>query len=69
MPSIRFEVNGMSGDHSKQAVARALTDLNGVQGVDVNLTTGHVLVQYDEGKVGRTAMVGAITDAGYIVKP
>lgn len=69
MPTIRFEVNGMSGEHSEQAVSSALIDLNGVEGVNVNLSTGHILVEYNEDRVQRGDMVGVITAAGYIVKP
>ncbi len=36
--------------------------------MDVNLTTGQVQVQYEEGKVTRDAMVAAITNIGYIVE-
>jgi len=36
--------------------------------VDVDLTTGQVQVQYEEGKVTREAMVAAVADAGYTVE-
>lgn len=36
--------------------------------MDVDLATGQVQVQYEEGKVTREAMVAAITDVGYTVE-
>ena len=60
-------VKGMSCDHCKKAVTGALTALDGVSSVAVNLGNGHVDVDYDAGKVEFKQMKEAVEDQGYDV--
>lgn len=67
MQTVTLEVNGMTCGHCKQAVGSALTNLAGVQNVDVDLKTGKVKVQFDSNKVGLGQMKEAVEDQGYDV--
>ncbi len=67
MKSITLDVTGMTCGHCEKAVNGALTELDGVQKVDVNLETGKVNVDYDEGKVTLEQMKEAVEDQGYDV--
>lgn len=49
------------------AVNGALTELDGVSKVDVNLETGKVTVEYDDSKVNLDQMKEAVEDQGYEV--
>lgn len=60
-----LKVEGMSCNHCVMAVKRALTGLNGVGTVEVDLENGKVTVVGEELK--DDAMKEAIDDAGYEV--
>ncbi|WEG12131.1 copper chaperone CopZ [Pullulanibacillus sp. KACC 23026] len=67
MQTITLDVKGMTCGHCKMAVNGALTDLDGVQKVDVNLETGKVSVEFDSSKVSLEQMKEAVEDQGYDV--
>lgn len=67
MKTITLDVTGMSCDHCIKAVNGALTDLEGVKKVDVNLETGKVDVQFEEGQVTLEQMREAVEEQGYDV--
>ncbi|MHB0886231.1 MAG: heavy-metal-associated domain-containing protein [Bacillota bacterium] len=60
-----IKVTGMSCGHCKMAVQKALTGLDGVKDVDVNLGTGDVTLNYDADKVGLDDFRRAVSAAGY----
>lgn len=62
-----MDVNGMSCSHCVSAVTKALTALDGVEGVLVDLEGKKVTVDYDDSKVTLEAMKEAIEDQGYDV--
>ncbi|PHA02273.1 copper-binding protein [Bacillus pseudomycoides] len=66
--TITLNVQGMTCNHCKMAVTNALTELAGVQHVEVNLQEGTVNVDYDEAKVDVEKMKEAIEDQGYDVQ-
>jgi len=68
MDKITFHVDGMSCEHCKTAVEKALKGLNGVQAAEVDLAAKTAQVIYDANKANRDTLAGAITDAGYEVK-
>lgn len=68
MKTETINVEGMSCNHCKQAVESALTNLDGVSTATVNLSEGHVDVDYDDNKVTFSHMKDAIEDQGYDVK-
>ena len=62
-----LKVQGMSCNHCKMAVEKALKNLSGVTGAEVDLTAGLVRVTYDPGAANREKIEAAIDHAGYKV--
>ena len=67
MAEENLKVEGMSCNHCKMAVEKALKNLPGVTGVSVDLSGGMVKVTYDPGSVNHEKIAGAIDQAGYRV--
>ncbi len=63
-----FSVGGMTCQHCKMAVERALQELKGINQVEVKLESGQVTVSYDNNLVQEPHIVEAITEAGYSVQ-
>jgi copper chaperone len=63
----QLKVQGMSCNHCKMAVEKALKNLAGVSGAEVDLAGGTVRVSYDPGAVKHENLVAAIEQAGYTV--
>ena len=61
-----YQVKGMSCDHCKMAVKKAIGGIAGVRDVDVDLATGRVTVTY-EGDLDDRQVREAVEDAGYEV--
>ncbi|MEN1937427.1 copper chaperone CopZ [Paenibacillus sp. 102] len=66
--TITLNVQGMTCNHCKMAVTNALTELDGVQNVEVHLQEGTVNVEYDDTKVDVEKVKEVIEDQGYDVK-
>lgn len=66
--TITLNVQGMTCNHCKMAVTNVLTELEGVQNVEVQLQEGTVNVEYDDTKVDAEKMKEVIEDQGYDVK-
>ena len=62
-----LDVQGMSCEHCRMAVTRAVSALAGVDSVEVNLQEGTVKVSYDETKVPMESLRQAIEGEGYEV--
>ncbi|PAF22854.1 copper-binding protein [Terribacillus saccharophilus] len=62
-----LQVNGMTCGHCEKAVKGALRELEGIQGVDVDLASGKVDVVYDDALVTKNEMKEAIEEQGYDV--
>ncbi|MFJ8716106.1 heavy-metal-associated domain-containing protein [Streptomyces violaceus] len=64
MPATTYAVAGMSCGHCKSTLTRAIGELDGVSGVDVDLGTGHVTVtsaaEPDDAVIAET-----VDEAGY----
>jgi copper chaperone len=63
-----LQVEGMTCGHCKNAVTKALTELDGVRNVVVHLETGKVEVDADTSKVTDADMREAVEEQGYDVK-
>lgn len=68
MEKTKLNISGMSCGHCKQAVTEALTDLDGISSVEVNLDAGNAEVEYDASKVSLDKMKEAVEDQGYDVE-
>ncbi|MFT0604280.1 copper chaperone CopZ [Bacillus cereus] len=66
--TITLSVQGMTCNHCKMSITNALTELEGVQNVEVHLQEGTVNVEYNDSKVDIEKMKEVIEDQGYDVK-
>ena len=64
-----FEVAGISCDHCKATIEKALQPLKGVERADVDVSRRSVTVSWDAGAIERTRLVAAMEEAGYAVAP
>ncbi len=65
---IKINVGGMSCNHCKMAVEKALKSLDGVEEASVDLASSLAAIKYDAGKVRGEDLKAVIRDAGYDVK-
>lgn len=68
METKELKIDGMSCDHCKGAVTKALQGIKGVQNVEVNLKAGKATVTFDSAQASEQALKAAVEDAGYDVK-
>ncbi|GEA14357.1 MAG: copper chaperone [Moorella sp. (in: firmicutes)] len=68
MAEVVLQVEGMTCNHCKMSVEKALGGLEGVTAVAVDLAAKTARVTYDPAKVNLEAMKKAVTEAGYEVK-
>ncbi len=67
MERIVLNVEGMSCSHCENAVKKAVSALDGVKTVDVDLEAKTVTVEFDPSKVTIDKIKVEITDQGYDV--
>jgi copper chaperone len=61
-----WQVEGMTCGHCVASVTEELTELPGVESVDVDLGTGRVTVA-STGELARADVEAAVTEAGYVL--
>lgn len=64
---ITMNIAGMSCNHCKMKIEKALKTLDGVEEVQVNLEAGQADVQFDSAKISAVDLKTVISDAGYEV--
>ena len=69
MAQDKFDVGGMTCAACQAHVDRAVSKLNGVQSVAVNLLAGSMLVDYDPAQVSPDDICTAVDRAGYSASP
>jgi copper chaperone len=62
-----LNIAGMSCDHCKMAVTRAVSGLEGVQAVEVSLENNTATVEFEESKLPLETIKQAIEAQGYEV--
>jgi len=62
-----IKASGMSCQHCVMRVTKGLKSLQGVGDVSVNLPTGEITVDVEEGKVSRAELEDAVAKSGYQV--
>lgn len=67
MANVVLSVEGMSCNHCKMAVEKALKTLDGVQDATVDLAAKTVSVDYNSSVVNGDSLKKTIIDAGYEV--
>jgi copper chaperone len=65
MTETTIKVEGMSCGHCKMAVTKAISGVEGVSSVDVDLDKGEANVAYDPQATDIDAIKKAVNDAGY----
>jgi len=65
---ITLPVQGMTCNHCKMAVEKALSKVTGVSRAEVDLAGHQAFVEYDPAQVTREQLVNAVQDAGYRVE-
>ena len=58
-------VEGMTCNHCKMAVEKAVSSLDGVKSAKVDLAKKNLAVKYDESQANEGAIKQAVIDAGY----
>ncbi len=65
MTQIELKVTGMTCNHCKAAVEKAVSGVKGVSKVVVDLAKGKASISYDANQAGLDAFKAAIEAAGY----
>ena len=65
MKTQKFNVTGMTCAACQANVTRRVKKLDGVKDVDVNLLSGRMTVEYDEGALSAPAICAAVEEIGY----
>ena len=65
MKTQKFNVTGMTCAACQANVTRRVQKLEGVKAVDVNLLSGRMTVEYDEGVLNAPAICAAVQEIGY----
>ena len=60
-----YLVTGMSCEHCVKHVKKAVSEMDVVASVAVDLAAGTMTVRYDEKKIGFDDLKNAVEDAGY----
>ena len=65
MKKIKFDIQGMTCSSCSSHVEKAVTKLDGVQNVNVNLLSNNMIVDYDENILDDEKIIQAVVNAGY----
>jgi len=68
MEKLSLKVEGMSCGHCKNAVEKAVNQLDGVVEASADVEQGALTVSFDQEKVGESQIKKAVAAAGYKVK-
>lgn len=63
--TLTLKVFGMTCDGCVQSVHHALTDMAGVQNVEVNLPLEQAVIEYDDTQVDKIDLIKAVEEAGF----
>lgn len=67
MEKVRLQVKGMTCDHCRMSVTKALQGIEGVRSASVDLGKGEATVEYDPARASLDALKKAVEEAGYEV--
>ena len=68
MKNTTLSITGMTCDHCKAAVERALKKVPGVTSVTVDRMANRAEIEWDESKSPRDAFIATVTELGYTAK-
>jgi copper chaperone len=67
MTARTLSVPGISCEHCKMSIEQAVSELPGVDAVEVDISARTVDLSFDEAAVGLDQIIGAIEEVGYEV--
>lgn len=65
MKKSKFDIQGMTCSSCSSHVERAVSKLDGIVSVSVNLLSNNMVVEYDENILNENVIASAVIDAGY----
>ena len=65
MKKEKFDIQGMTCSSCSAHVERAISKLEGIKSVNVNLLSNNMIVEYDENITNNETIIKAVIDAGY----
>ncbi|MCR3922862.1 MAG: copper ion binding protein [Firmicutes bacterium] len=65
---LTLSISGMTCNHCKMRVEKALKTLEGVENVKVDVAAGRAEVEYDAAKLSGDELKTVVTEAGYDVQ-
>lgn len=68
MKKVKFDVSGMTCSACQNHVEKAVSKLDGVQNVSVNLLSNNMIVEFNENNLDTSNIIEAVVDAGYGAK-
>lgn len=68
METLVLKIGGMTCNHCKMKVEKALRTMDGVENVQVDLTTGQATVSFDAAKLRAEDLRTVVSEAGYEIK-
>ena len=63
-----YRVGGLKGDHCRDRIEHTLSQLNGVDSVDVSLKDKLVSVEYDPGQIASGYIEETLQSLGYSIQ-
>lgn len=65
MAKVKFDIQGMTCSSCSSHVERAVSKLDGIKNINVNLLSNNMIVEYDESLLNNDKIIKAVEDAGY----
>ena len=65
MKKEKFDIQGMTCSSCQSHVEKAVSNLDGIIKVNVNLLSNNMIVEYDESSLDNTAIIEAVVNAGF----
>ena len=65
MKKEKFDIQGMTCSSCSAHVERAVSKLEGIKSVNVNLLSNNMIVEYDENIANNEKIIKAVIDTGY----
>ena len=65
MKKVKFDIKGMTCSSCSSHVEKAVSKLDGIKNVNVNLLSNSMVVEYDEKKLNNHVIIKAVAEAGY----
>ncbi|MBT9173219.1 MAG: Copper chaperone CopZ [Syntrophomonadaceae bacterium] len=65
METLTLKIGGMTCNHCKMKVGKALRTMDGVENVQVDINTGQTTVSFDSARLRAEDLRAVVSEAGY----